>query len=93
MPRVGTIALGALLVPPPRSGLSRLSEIHDRADLPQLIGHKPPARCRFQRDLELLAAELFTEPPHTGAVRRRDPPPRDLASLGVQPLGGDLRPA
>ena len=32
-----------------------------------------------------------TEPPDTIAVSRRDPPTRDLPSLGVRPLRSDLR--
>jgi len=91
VPRIGAVALGALLVPPPSRGLSRLGQMHDRADLRQLVGNKPPTRRGLQRDLELLAAELLTEPSDSLPMRRRDPRPRDLAGLGVQPLRDDLR--
>ena len=38
------------------------------------------------------AAEPAQEPPHTRAVRGPHPRPADLARLGVDPLGRDLRP-
>src|ERR1039458_9848509 len=91
MPRVGAIALGALLVASTSGGLCRLGQMHHRADLRQLVGDKPPAGRRLQRNLKLLAAELLAEPPHALPVRWRDPRPRDLTSLGVQPHRGDLR--
>jgi hypothetical protein len=89
--RVGAVALGALLVPAPGGSLSRLREMHDRARTPQLLGHEPPAGRRLQRDLELLTTEPLGEPAHARPVRRRDPRPRDLTGLGVDPLRGDLR--
>ncbi len=61
MTGVGTVALGALLVAAPSSGLRRLSEMHDRAGRCQLIGNKPPAGRRLKRDLEILATELLAE--------------------------------
>ena len=83
MARVGTVALGALLVPASSGGLGRLREMHHRADLRELIGHEPPPGRRLQADLELLAAELLTELPDALPVRRGDPRPRDLPGLGV----------
>ena len=52
--------------------------------------NRQPGR-RLQRDLELLATKALTEPPHPSTVRRRDPRPRDLARVGIDPLRGDLR--
>jgi hypothetical protein len=72
-------------------GLGRLGQVDDRANLRQLISHKPPASRRLQRDLKLLAAELLAESPDALPVRRRDPRSRDLTGLGIQPLRGDLR--
>jgi hypothetical protein len=63
VPRVGAVALGALLVAATSRGLGRLGQVHNRADLRQLISNKPPAGRRLQRDLELPAAELLTELP------------------------------
>jgi len=91
MAGVGAIVLGALLVPPPRRGLRRLGQVRHAAHPAQLLDHEPPARGRLQRHLELPATEAADEPPHTGAVRRRHPRPRDLARRGVDPLTGDLR--
>ena len=76
VPRVSAIALSALLVPSTSGGLGRLGQMHHRADLPQLIGDKPPAGRRLQRDLELLAAEPLTEPPDA----LRDAPARSATA-------------
>ena len=62
-----------------------------RPDRPELLDHEPPARRRLQRDLEILATEACGEPPHSGAVGRRDTRARNLTAGGVDPLGGDLR--
>ena len=67
MPRVSTIALGALLIPTPRGGLSRLGQVHRGTGPTQLIGHEPPAGRRLQRDLELQTTEPLTEPPDAPA--------------------------
>src|SRR5688572_1397500 len=61
------------------------------ADRLELLDHEPPPGCRLQRNLELLAAETASEPAHTGAICRSDPPPRHLARPGIQPIRGDLR--
>jgi hypothetical protein len=61
------------------------------ADSTQLLGHEPPARRRLQRHLELLAGEAPEKPAHVAAQRRRDPGPADLAGVGIDPLGRDLR--
>src|ERR1019366_5116205 len=58
--RVGAIALGALLVASTSGGLCRLGQMHHRADLRQLVGDKPPAGSRLQRNLKLLAAPAET---------------------------------
>ena len=91
VPRVGAVGLGALLVPAPRRGLGRLGEMHRRPDRVQLLDHEPPARRRLQRHLEPLAGEAPEELPHVVAVRRRDARAADLAGVGVDPLGRDLR--
>jgi hypothetical protein len=91
MPRVGAVALGALLGPAPRRRLRRLGEMNRGADRPELLDHEPPAGRRLQRHLDLLDAERSREAPDAGAVGRRDPLARDLARAGIQPLGGDLR--
>jgi hypothetical protein len=83
--RVGAIALGALLVAAPSSGLRRLGEMHDRAGRCELTGDKPPPGRRLQRDLELLTTEPFTELPDARAMRWGDPRPGDLTGLGVDP--------
>jgi hypothetical protein len=36
-------------------------------------------------------AKRACEAPHPGTIRWRDPPARDLARAGVDPVGGDLR--
>ena len=59
--RIGAVALGALLVPTPGSGLSRLRQMHDRANTSQLLGHEAPAGRRLQPDLELLTTEPLHE--------------------------------
>src|SRR5215218_8824994 len=59
----------------------------DRADL---LDHKPPARRRLQRHLEVKTLEAVQEPRHRLAMRRRDPRPAHLAGLGIDPLGRDL---
>jgi hypothetical protein len=64
--------------------------VHAGADPPQLLDHKPPARRRLQRHLQLGSAKATQKPPHRLAMRRRHPRPADLAGLGVDPLGADL---
>jgi hypothetical protein len=75
----------------PRRGLRGLGEIDLRADRLQLLGHEPPARRRLQGHVEALTGEALEEPAHVAAQRGRDPPPADLAGVGVDPLGRDLR--
>src|ERR687895_276836 len=65
--------------------------MHHRSHSPQLLHHEPPAGRRLQRHLELLAAEALNEPPHPGAMRRRDAGSRQLAGRRVDPLRRDLR--
>jgi hypothetical protein len=91
MPGVRAIVLGALLVPPPRGRLRRLSQMHHGAHPAQLLDHEPPARRRLQRDLELLVAEALNEPADPGAIRRRHTRARDLPGRRIDPVGGDLR--
>jgi hypothetical protein len=88
---VGAVGLGALLVAPACRRLGRLGEMHLRADRPQLLDDEPPAGRGFQRRLEPLAGERGEEPTNVHAVSRRDAGPLDLAGLGVDPLGRDLR--
>jgi hypothetical protein len=92
MAGVRAVGLRAFLVAPPRRGLSRLGQMHHRADRPQLLDHKPPAGRRLQRNLQLLASEPLKEPAHPNTVRRPDPRPTDLAADQIDPLHGDLRP-
>jgi hypothetical protein len=73
IPRVTAIVLRTLLVPPPRRGLRRLGQVHHGTHPAQLLDHEPPARRRFQRDLEPVAAEALKELAHTRAIRRRHP--------------------
>jgi hypothetical protein len=53
--------------------------MHPRPGRLELFDDEPPPRRRFQRDLERLAAEAFSEPPDARTVGRRDPRARDLA--------------
>ncbi len=73
MPGVGTVVLGMLLVAFQRGGVRRLGEMHRGSDPLQLLDHEPPASCRLQRDLQLLAAKPGKEAPHARTVCRRDP--------------------
>ena len=66
---------------------SRLREVHPGAGTAQLLDHEPPARRRLERDLELPTLEPVQEPAHTLAVRRHDPTARNVARVGVEPLG------
>ena len=91
MAGVSPVVLGALLVAAQRGGLRRFGQVHLRADHAQLLDQKPPAGRRLKRDLERLSAEPLQEPAHPCPIRRRYPRPRDLAGVGVEPLGGDLR--
>ncbi len=91
MPRVGAVALGALLGPAARRRLRRLAEMHARPDRFELLGDKPPAGRRLQRHLQVAPAKRRRKAADTVAVSRRDALALDLAGIGVQPLGGDLR--
>ena len=71
MPRVGAVGLGTLLVAAPRARLRRLGQMRPGTDRVQLLDHKPPARRRLQRHLELPAAETAQKLPDALAVRRR----------------------
>jgi hypothetical protein len=88
---ISPIALGALLVPAPGRGFGGFGEVHDRVNPAQLVGDEPPAGRCLQRNLELPAAELLTEPPHPSPIRWRDPRAHHLAGIGIHPLRGDLR--
>jgi hypothetical protein len=90
MTSVGAVGLGAPLVPAPRRGLGRLSEMGRRSDRVQLLDDEAPARRRLQRHLERLTGEAPEKPAHVVAVRRRDAPAAELAGVGVDPLGRDL---
>jgi hypothetical protein len=92
MPSIRTIALRALLVPPPSGRLCRLGQVHHSTNTTQLVGDEPPTSRRLQPNLELLAAEPLAEPSDPSSVRRRDPRACQLTDLGVDPLSGDLRP-
>jgi hypothetical protein len=92
MSGVGAIALGTLLGAAARRRLRRLGQVDLRPDRLELLDREAPARCRLQRNLELLAPKAGGEASHSGPVRRRDTAARDLAGRGIQPLGGDLRP-
>jgi hypothetical protein len=91
MPGVRPVGLRPLLVPAQRARRRRLTKMHPRTHTSKLLNHKPPARRRLKRDLELLTCEPAQKPPHAVPVRRRHPRPPDLTSLGVNPLGRDLR--
>jgi hypothetical protein len=66
--------------------------MHDRPDRPQLLDQKPPPGRRLQRDLQLLTGEPPQKPAHPGAVGRAHPRASDLATIQIDPLGGDLGP-
>jgi hypothetical protein len=51
MPSISAIGLRALLVPTPRRGLRRLSQMRHRTHRPQLLDKEPPAGRRLQRNL------------------------------------------
>jgi hypothetical protein len=89
--RIGTVSLGALFVAASRRGLGRLGEMDIGTDRMQLLGHEPPARRRLQRHLEALAGEAPEEPAHVAAQRGGHARPAELARLGIDPLGRDLR--
>jgi hypothetical protein len=91
MARVGAVALGPLLGPAARRGLGRLGQMNLGADRPELLNDEPPARRRLQSHLDLLAAKARGEAPHPVAVGWSHPLTCNLARLGVEPLGGDLR--
>ena len=86
VPRIGTVALGALLIAAAGRGLGRLGQVHDRTDLRQLVGDKPPAGRRLQRDLKLLPAELLAELPDALPVRRRVAVPTCCRRVAISPL-------
>jgi len=64
--------------------------VGDVAGSPQLLDHEAPARGRLKRRLHLHAVELPKEAADAHAVGRANAAARDLARVGVQPLGGDL---
>jgi hypothetical protein len=79
------------LVPRHAAVSGGLGEMHLGADRPQLLDHEPPARRRLQRRLDLPSREARHQPADVVAVGRRHAGPTDLAGLGVEPLGRDLR--
>src|SRR5438046_4696470 len=91
MPGVGAIGLGALLRPAAGRGLGRLGEVDVGADRAQLLDDELPTGRRLQRHLELLAGEPGQTTPDLLAIRGSDTRPADLAAVGVQPVGRDLR--
>ena len=88
---VGAVGLGALLGAAPRGRFGRLGAVHLRPDRAQLLDDEAPPGRGLQRRLESPAGELGQEPADVGALGGRDTGPTDLAGLGVDPLGRDLR--
>jgi hypothetical protein len=92
VPCVGAVGLGALLGAAACRGLGRLGQMHLGADRTQLLDDEPPAGRRLKRDLQPPTGEPRQERADLVTVGRRDARPADLAAVGVQPVGGDLRP-
>jgi hypothetical protein len=81
MPGVCPVGLRPLLVAAQRARLCRLGKMHPGAHRPQLLDHEPPTSRSLQRHLELPAGEPLKEAAHRLPVRRRYPPPGDLARV------------
>jgi hypothetical protein len=64
--------------------------VGDVARRPQLLDHEAPARRRLKRRFHLLSLELAQEAAEADPVSGANATARDLAGVGVQPLGGDL---
>jgi hypothetical protein len=86
MPGVSPVGLRALTAALQATALNHLAEMHLGTDPVRLLGQKPPAGRRLQRDLETLAPKPGQEPADPGAVSRRDPRTRDLPGDRVDPL-------
>ena len=91
MPGIRPVSLRTLLLALQRGRLRGLGQVHLSADPLELLDHEPPARRRFQRDLETLVGEPVKERADRITICRRDPLPRQLTRGRLDPLGRDLR--
>ena len=92
VPGIGPVGLGPPLRAAQMRGLGRIGQVRRQPRRDDLLGHIPPSRAAFQREMGVLPGEPGQPLRQVLAVGRADLPAPHLPGLGIDIVEGDLLP-